>query len=89
MKQAPEPAVCQPTGASSLTDLLPLAACGQRAAPLAAAVESGEPAVGSLRSTAVLLLGYAILITGNGLLATLSGLPAAAAPRRSMLSESL
>lgn len=74
MKQAPEPAVCQPTGASSLTDLLPLADCGERAAPLAAAVESREPAFGSLRSTAVLLLGYAILITGNGLLGTLISL---------------
>jgi MFS family permease len=89
MKQAPEPAVCQSTGASFLTDVLPLADRGESAAPLSAAVESGEPAAsvgpaasvlkpapaaGSLRSTAVLLSGYAILITGNGLLGTLISL---------------
>jgi MFS family permease len=89
MKQAPEPTVSRPTGASYLTDALPLANRSQSAAPDRAAVESGvpagsvgpaasvmkpAPAAGSLRSTAVLLLGYAILITGNGLLGTLISL---------------
>src|SRR6185437_243657 len=69
MKQASETAVCRPTGASFLTDVLPLADSGQSAASLSAAVEPGEPAgsigptasvmkpapaAGSLRSTAVL-----------------------------------
>ncbi|CAB3636505.1 MFS transporter [Paraburkholderia rhynchosiae] len=89
MKQACEPAAPQPTGASFLSDAQPLTDRWQGTGSLSAAVQSGEPAVGaepaasvleaapvvgSLRSTAVLLLGYAILITGNGLLGTLISL---------------
>ncbi|MFM0529363.1 MFS transporter [Paraburkholderia strydomiana] len=89
MKQARETAAHQPTGASYLLDTQPLADGWESTGSLSAAVQPGEatagaksaaavvgsaPVVGSLRSTAVLLLGYAILITGNGLLSTLISL---------------
>jgi MFS family permease len=75
MKQAHDPAT-QPCGAFPLHNTQPLAdfvdsgpALGKPVAPV-----SAPPPAGSLRATAILLLGYAILITGNGLLGTLISL---------------
>lgn len=75
MKQAHDPAT-QPCGAFPLHNTQPLAdfvdsgpALGTPVAPV-----SAPPPAGSLRATAILLLGYAILITGNGLLGTLISL---------------
>ena len=76
MKQAHDPAT-QPCGAFPLHNTQPLAdfvdsgpALGTPVTP----VPAPPPPAGSLRATAILLLGYAILITGNGLLGTLISL---------------
>jgi MFS family permease len=76
MKQAHDPATA-PCGGFSLHDTQPLAdfvdGSPSLAAPIAP-VPTAPPPLGSLRATAILLLGYAILITGNGLLGTLISL---------------
>jgi MFS family permease len=77
MKQAHDPATHQPCGAFSLSDAQPLAEFVESGASLGTPVTpvpAPTPPASSLRSTAILLLGYAILITGNGLLGTLISL---------------
>ena len=76
MKQAHDPATA-PCGGFSLHDTQPIADFvdgGPSLSAPVAPVPTAPPPPGSLRATAILLLGYAILITGNGLLGTLISL---------------